>query len=274
MRDRCNEGNRLIDEVTEYFTKHILLVILVMTRMSTLLMSMPAVGVGVPKRVRAMLAVLLTFLIVPTVISMSPGHSPMATNNIDLALMLARESLIGLLIGAVVQILVTGVQLAGEIMTGTGGMQLGDAIDPTTEATMPTLAQMIGILVVAVMIAMGGHRMLMTSLIESFQAMPPGLVAMDDSMMTLVVSQMGTSLATGVRVAAPVVTTLLLCNLITGLISRTLPQINVLAIGLSINAVALLAVAALSIGSAGYVFQDEFANTVGQLSQLWSQLQE
>lgn len=264
----------MIDEVTEYFTKHILLVILVMTRLSTLLMAMPAIGVGVPKRIRAMLAVLLTFLIVPTVISMSPDYSPRAANNIDLTLMLAREGLIGLLIGAVVQMLVTGVQLAGEIMTGTGGMQLGDAIDPTTESTMPTLAQMIGILVVAVMISIGGHRLLMTSLIESFQALPPGRVSMDDSMMSLVMSQMGISLAAGVRVAAPVVTTLLLCNLITGLISRTLPQINVLAIGLSINAIALLAVAALSIGSAGYIFQDEFANTVGHLSQLWSQLQK
>ena len=38
------------------------------------------------------------------------------------------------------------------------------------------------------------------------------------------------------RVAAPVIAALLLSNLVTGLISRTLPQINVLAIGLSINA--------------------------------------
>lgn len=262
----------MIDDITLYITKHLLLVILVLTRLSTLLMTLPAVGTGVPKRIRAMLAVLLTFLIVPTVIAIDPGYSPQATNNIDLAIMLAREGLIGLLIGSVVQILITGVQLAGEIMTGTGGMQLGDAIDPTTRSTMPTLAQLIGLLVVAIMIGIGGHRLLIGSLIDSFRSMPPGRVELHESMLSLVMSQMTTSLGAGVRVAAPVVAALLLCNLITGLISRTLPQINVLAIGLSINAVALLAVAALSIGSAGYVFQEEFAGTIARLQQLWVEL--
>ncbi len=258
-----------IDNITLYLTKHLLLVILIMTRLSTLLMTLPAIGTGVPKRIRAMLAVLLTFLIAPTVIAIDPDYAPRAVSNIDLTIMLAREGLIGLLIGSVVQMLVTGLQTAGEVMTGTGGMQLGDAIDPTTRAAMPTMAQLIGLLVVAIMIATGGHRMLLSSLIDSFHAMPPGQVELRESMMSLLMSQMGSSLAAGLKVAAPVVATLLLCNFITGLVSRTLPQINVLAIGLSINALALLAVAALSIGSVGYVFQDEFTVLVQRLDDLW-----
>ncbi len=234
------------------------------------LMSMPAVGMGVPKRIRAMLAVMLTFLIIPTVIDLAAGQRPTATNNIDLTIMLAREALVGMIIGSVVQILVTGLQTAGEIMTGTSGMQLGDAIDPSTRSPMPTLAQLIGLMVVAVMVLAGGHRMLLGSLIESFRALPPGRVEFDESMMTLITTQMGASLGAGIRVAAPVVVAMLLGNLITGLISRTLPQINVLAIGLSINAVALLAVAAMSIGSAGYVFQDEFAAALSRLADLWA----
>lgn len=264
----------MIDEITNYFTNHLLLMILVMTRLSMLLMTLPAIGTGVPKRIRAMLAVLLTFLIAPTVIAIDPSYSPKAVSNVDLAILLAREGMIGLFIGTIVQFLVTGVQTAGEIMTGTGGMQLGDAIDPTTSSAMPTLARLIGMLVIAIMIAIGGHRMLIGSLIDSFHAMPPGRVELHDSMMSMVTSQLSMSLGAGVRVSAPVVAAMLLSNLITGLISRTLPQINVLAIGLSINALALLAVAALSIGSAGYVFQEEFAGTMERLTGLWVELQE
>ena len=73
----------------------------------------------------------------------------------------------------------------------------------------------------------------------------------------------------GVRVAAPVVAALLLSNLVTGLISRTLPQINVLAIGLSINALAMLVVLALTIGSAGLIFRHELAMAVHRLNGLW-----
>ena len=48
-----------------------------------------------------------------------------------------------------------------------------------------------------------------------------------------------------------------------------MPQINVLAIGLSINALALMVVTALTIGSAGLIFQDELAIAVARLSGLW-----
>lgn len=260
---------RLVDEITAYITQHLLLMVLVMTRLSTLLMVMPAVGMGVPKRIRAMLAVLLTFLIAPSVIAIDPNYRPPALNNIDLSILLAREAVIGLFIGTVIQFVITGVQTAGEIMTGTGGMQLGDSIDPTTSSAMPTLARLIGMLVVAIMIGIGGHRMILSSLIESFQSMPPGRVVLHDSMMTLITTQLGLSLGSGIRVSAPVVVAMLLCNLVTGLISRTLPQINVLAIGLSINSIAILAVAALSIGSASYVFQAEFGGAITRLGDLW-----
>ena len=84
-------------------------------------------------------------------------------------------------------------------------------------------------------------------------------------MKTAVISGM----AAGLRFAAPVVAALLLSNIVTGLISRTLPQINVLAIGLSINALAMLVVLALTIGSAGLIFQDELSEVAARFSSLW-----
>ncbi len=262
----------MVDELTELLTTHIVLLLLVLTRLSTLLMTVPAIGTGVPKRVRALLAIALTLVIAPSVSSamVENGGPPQAAHLIDLTMMLAREALIGLLIGSVVQILIMGMQLAGEIMTGTGGMQLGDAIDPTTQASMPTLAQMVGWMVIAILLSIGGHRMVVSSLVDSFQSLPPGQVTFSQPMLGLVTGQMSLALASGVRVSAPVVAALLLSNLITGLISRTLPQINVLAIGLSINALTLLAVCAMAIGSVGYVFQSEFEFALNRLSDLWA----
>ena len=80
-----------------------------------------------------------------------------------------------------------------------------------------------------------------------------------ESMMDLIVEQLSAGMASGVRIAAPVIAALLLSNLVTGLISRTLPQINVLAIGLSINALAMLVILSVTIGSVGLVFQNELA---------------
>ena len=259
-----------MEALAQWFVDHLVLAVLVMTRLSTLLMAMPAVGVGVPKRVRAFLAVLLTILLLPPVASHTAIDSlPRIDNLVDLVIAVAREGLIGLLIGATIQLIITGLQLGGEAITSTGGMQLGDAVDPTTSSSMPSVARMVGLLVTAVMLIAGGHRLLLGVLLDSFEALPAGHVRFHDSMMTLVVDQLSSGMAAGMRVAAPVIAALLLSNLVTGLISRTLPQINVLAIGLSINALAMLVVLALTIGSAGLIFQDELTSAAERLSRLW-----
>lgn len=247
--------------------EHLLLSLAVLTRVTAMLLAVPAIGSGIPARFRVVLAVLTTLLIVP---SLASTVSVVAAHAIDLLILLAREAAVGLLIGTAIRILVSGMQLAGEVMSSSGGLQLGESSDPSTQAALPTLAQLIGLLAVATMFLIGGHRQILGSLIDSFVALPPGAVRLDESLLELLVSQLTHAFATGFRVAAPVVVAMLISNLVTGLISRTLPQLNVLAIGLSLNTVALLAVAALSIGSAGYLFQDEFATTLDRLAVLWA----
>ncbi len=256
--------------MAQWLIDHLVLGVLVLTRLSTLLMAMPSIGVGVPKRVRAFLALLVTMLLLPAVASSAvPETLPKIDNLVELTIAVAREGLIGMLIGATIQILITGLQLAGEAITSTGGMQLGDAVDPTTSSSMPAIARLVGLMVTAVMLVIGGHRIMLGVLLDSFEAMPPGQIMFQDSMMTLIIDQLSSAMASGVRVAAPVLAALLLSNLITGLISRTLPQINVLAIGLSINALALMVVTALTIGSAGLIFQDELTVAVSRITSLW-----
>ncbi len=259
-----------MDSLAQWLVDHLVLAVLVMTRLSALLMAMPAVGVGVPKRVRAFLAVALTVLVLPPVASETPLDSlPRIDNLVELAIAVTREGLLGLLIGATVQLIITGLQLGGEMITSTGGMQLGDAVDPTTSSSMPSVARLVGLLVTAIMLIAGGHRILLSVLMDSFHSVPAGQVEFHHSMMELVIDQLSAGMAAGVRVAAPVIAALLLSNLVTGLISRTLPQINVLAIGLSINALAMLVVLAITIGSAGLVFQDELATVASKLGGLW-----
>lgn len=260
----------MIAEATDLLLSHLVLFVLVLTRLSTLLMAMPAIGVGVPKRVRALLAISLTFLVLPTLASVIPASDlPQIQNMIELGIAIAREALVGMLIGTVVQLLVTGIQLAGELVSSTGGMQLGDAVDPTTRSSMPTLARLIGLLVTTIFILVGGHRYMLEALMDSFRGMAPGQVILHEGMLELVVLELSLGMNAGIRLGAPVVTALLMANLVTGFISRTLPGLNVLAIGLNINAIALLAVMAMSIGSAGWIFSAELNSALERIVELW-----
>ena len=261
----------VLQDLVDWFLAHLVVAVLVLTRLGMVLMAMPAVGASVPRTVRGLLAITMTLLLLPT-LSQRPGMEtlPEITNLIDLGLAIVREGLIGMLIGATVQIVITGIQLAGEAITSTGGMQLGDAIDPSTQGSMPAIAKFVGMLVTSIMLISGGHRVILSLLVESFDAMPPGQIVFDDSIMQSVIECMSGAMASGVRVSAPVVAALLLSNLVTGLISRTMPQINVLAIGLSVNSLALMVVTSLTIGSVAWIFQEDLTTSVERLSLIWA----
>ena len=70
--------------------------------------------------------------------------------------------------------------------------------------------------------------------------------------------------------SAPVMVALLLSTLIVALISRTLPQLNAVAVGLNFNALVVLGVLALSLGSAAWVFQEELGATIATVTETFS----
>ena len=259
----------MIETLTQWTNDYFVLGLLVLTRITVLLLSIPSLTTGIPRRIQAILAVLIACLLVPTVAADQVGDLPSLQPLPELVIALGREAMIGLLIGTTIQLIITGIQVGAEVTSSSGALQSASSTDDATGQQMPTLAKLVGLLVVAVLFASGGHRMILNVLLDSFQRMPPGDVVPHSSMMNLIVDQLTSGMSAGVRIAAPVLAALLLCNLVTGLISRTLPQLNVLAVGLSINALALLVVTAITIGSAGLIFQDELVSAANKLGQLW-----
>ncbi len=58
---------------------------------------------------------------------------------------------------------------------------------------------------------------------------------------------------------------MLLATLVLGLISRTLPQLNVMVVGFGLNAMLTFAVFSFTIGAAMLVFQDQIVPTLEAL---------
>ena len=66
----------------------------------------------------------------------------------------------------------------------------------------------------------------------------------------------------GVRAAAPATVALLLATLVMGLISRTLPQLNILAVGFGLNAMVTFGSIAVSLGGLAWMFQEQIEPAV------------
>ena len=103
--------------LAQWLIENLVLSILVLTRLSLLLTAIPAIGAGVPRRVVVFLAVTMTALLLPSIAAAhDPATLPQFDHLAELAIAIAREGMIGLLIGSTIQLIITGLQLGGEMM--------------------------------------------------------------------------------------------------------------------------------------------------------------
>jgi flagellar biosynthesis protein FliR len=236
-------------------TGWLILFTFVFARVAGLTMTAPIYGsVYVPVQVRVLLAVAFSLVIVPLQI---PGPGAALGSLPQYAIMLGIEAAIGACLGLGVLVLLHGMTLAGELVAQSSGLGIAEVFDPSIEENVPLFSRLMFLTAVTIFLCIGGHRMVMAGLLDTFRAIPPGGGELPTSLadgFTTLVSQ---SFSLGVRVAAPVVTSLVLATLILGLIGRTLPQLNVFALGFGLNAMLALAGLALAIGAAIWAFQNE-----------------
>lgn len=227
----------------------------VVARVAGLTMTAPIYGTSeVPLQVRTLLAVALSLLIMP-----SQWHATVDSpgNAVYYLVLLGSEALIGASLGLGVLILIHGMTLAGELIGQASGLTLADVFDPTLDENVPLFSRLFFLVTVAVFVCLGGHRLVMAGLLDTFQTIPPGSGKFPSSLADGFVTLVSLSFSLGIRAAAPAVTALLLATLILGLVGRTLPQLNILSVGFGLNAMLAFATIGLTLGAAAWAFQDQ-----------------
>lgn len=233
---------------------------LVLVRVSTLVMIAPIYGTNeVPAKIRVLLAVALAMLVAP----LHWNELTQLPDNIAGYLVLVgAEALVGLSLGLGVLILFSGIQVAGHVISQMSGLQLADVFSPGLNDNVPVISQLLYFVALAVFVTIGGHRSVMEALLDTYVYLPLGHGGFSRSMSEAMVSLLSESFVLGVRAAAPAMVALLLATLILGLISRTLPQLNVMALGFGISAIATLVTLGMSMTDASWLFQEHLQSAL------------
>ncbi len=239
---------------------------LVIARTGALVMTAPIFSTqSLPRRVRALIAVMMSLLVTPAFLNTSmPAIEDMGSYG----RMLASEALVGLLLGFGMNILFSGIQVAGQIVSQLSGLSLAEVFSPGFDDDVSVFSQLFYFVTLAVFVAVGGHRIMTEALLDTFTMAPPGQASLGSNFVDVLVNVLTQSFALGIRAAAPLMVALLLSNLVLGLISRTLPQINVIAVGFSVNALLGLALLFLSVGMVAWTFQDPTLEVLQNLREV------
>jgi len=158
------------------------------------------------------------------------------------------EFLIGAAIGYAAQLIFAGVELGAFHISSQMGLTLGAVMDPLRSDAPPGVAGLFRLLAVVVFLGIGGHRALVGGLLETFQTLPPLGFGPSAALVNTVVAMLGASFVLALKVAAPVLIAMLLTTVALGLLHKTIPQCNLLSVGLPTRAMLALLVVACSLG--------------------------
>lgn len=228
---------------------------LVLARIAGLITTAPVINIqNAPMQVRALIALAMALLITPV---QWARQLPLPTNLVEYALWISGEALIGLLLGLGMQFFFSGIQVAGQLISQTSGLTLADVFNPELDENVPLISQLMHMFGIAVFVLLGGHRLLILGLLSTFETVPIGGIELIPAVGELVVNLVAESLGLALRISAPCMTALLLATLVMGLISRTLPQLNIMSFGFGVNALVTLGTLGVSMSATCWILEDE-----------------
>jgi flagellar biosynthetic protein FliR len=241
-------------------TSRVLVFSLVLTRVSGLVVTAPVFGEGsMPVRVRALLAFSLALLIMPSQWCLDVTEPP---NLVMYAIYIGAELIIGMSLGVGLRIFFSGAYLAGGLVGRIGGLMVADIFDPSTGMNIPIFSRFLYMLTLSVYLIIGGHRVLMAGLLDTFVTIPPGAVAIPTTIGKAFLSILSMSFQLGVRAAGPATVALLLATLVMGLMGRAVPQLNIMSLGFGLNTMILCVMMTMTLGAAIYCFQHQIGDAM------------
>ena len=212
----------------------ILTAALIAARIITVILMSPSLGGEVvPSQVKIGFGLTLVIMIFPFV-----AHTPPPTSFFPYFALLLKEVMVGVVLGFFAGIF-GSVQTAGVLVDTAGGANMSQLLVPETKSETTLFANLYYQLAIVLFFVVGGHRLFIMALFESFKTVPlvemPNLSAGLAPFLELTLRVGGGLLKTAFMLAAPVTAAVFLTEVSLGLLNRVAPTINVYFLALPVK---------------------------------------
>lgn len=200
-------------------------------RLSGLIIAAPLSWTAAPARVKIALILLIAMA--------SHGQVPVDPSLVGsperIALAVGSEFMLGIAIGMIVRLVIAAVELCAEQVALMMGLGVAQIFDPQAQASQTVIATMLRNFALLVGLAVGLHRVVIGATVGSFQALPVGSLIALDAYGSTFGTLGGDVLATGLRLAMPIIAVLLMTQISLAFVSRAAPQIQIFSVGFAMT---------------------------------------
>lgn len=201
-------------------------------RLSGMLLLMPLFSATyVSMRIRLFLAVFITLAVAPS-LNLPPPIDPFTWHGI---LLIVQQFGIGIAIGLIFLVVFQAFVIAGHLASMAMGLAMASMVDPATGVNTPIIGRYFTIIATLLFLLMNGHVMVFKAVVQSFETLPIGLHFFTQDSLELIFGFGSQMFESGVAIALPLVTALLLVNISFGVIARAAPALNIFAVGFPVT---------------------------------------
>jgi flagellar biosynthetic protein FliR len=185
----------------------------------------------IPRRVRVSLAILIVVCAQPSL----PEMPAISLNSPEALMVIAHEVLIGLTMGFAARVVFAAIEFAGELVGLQMGLNFASFFDPMSGGQVTAVSRFYGTVAAWLFVVMNGHLMLTGAVLSSFKAFPVSPQPL--AFLNVVQPQVWGAevFRLGLWVSLPVVSMLMLVNMVMGLMARVAPQMNIFSIGFPVT---------------------------------------
>ncbi len=243
---------------------HAMPFMLVLTRLTGVFLFTPLfTSTSVPRSFKTMLAFTFAVAIYPFV--------PAGAVSLDITLaqllpLMFSELLIGVIMGLIMGIPMMAIQMGGYMMGYQMGLSLAESFNPELNTNSSVIGQLLFYLSIFIYIGIGGFEIIFVTLADSFYSIGSGSFGVADTPLTLLLGVVNSGFELALRVASPILGVISMLLIAMGFIMKTMPQINIMSIGFSIQIITGLTTLMLLIGIIGTVAGDEVLHVLQALN--------
>lgn len=205
--------------------------LLIFSRVGAMLMLIPALGeTSIPARMRLGFALVFAAVLYPLVSAQLPG---LPADLPEIVVVVLHEVAVGLILGAVARLSVSGAQTAGAVIASSSGLSVAQAADPTNGGMQGALiGAFLSFLGIALIFATDLHHVALSAVHDSYMIFTPKEPLMFGDAAETVVDTVAGAFVIGVQMSAPFIVFGLVFNLGMGILSRLMPQLQVFFIAM------------------------------------------
>lgn len=209
--------------------------LLILIRITAMLSLLPVFGSqNVPIRLKVGFSFLLAIILSPLI--PVADQLPVNFSLAHFIFIVIKELFIGITIGFASTMLFASVQFAGRLVDTEMGFALVQLMDPFTNAASTVTGQFQVLVYSIVFLLINGHFFMLMAIKKSFEVIPLMTSHLpSENEANFLIAMIGNIFILAIRLAAPILSVLILTSLSLGIIARTVPQINIFFVGLPLK---------------------------------------